>query len=178
MTSIDRQSSINEELGRYNERINYQHSSTLQLHEDEEEDKSIVIDQSMTSSARVPVNRSSFDQTVHSSNHRQDQRLDQGHTVVDQVTASTSNESTRKLEREPSVTTKEASSPAFLFITWNGVYEHMRSEGVKVGYNLVRLWVPISPQAIGDDFFSDPLVVKLFQYIRADHSIFKKYAIT
>lgn len=133
ITSIDRQSSINEELGRYNERINYQHSSTLQLHEDEEEDKSIVIDRSMISSARVPLSHSS---KVHSSNH-QDQRPDQGGTVVDKVTASTSNESTRKLEREPSVTTKEASSPAFLFITWNGVYEYMRSEGIKVSYNHV-----------------------------------------
>ena len=88
------------------------------------------------SSARLPVSQSSFDQNVHSADHQHDQRPDQGVIVVDQVTASTSNESTRKLEREPSVTTKDT-SPAFLFITWNDVYAYMSSEGVKVGYNNV-----------------------------------------
>ena len=92
----------------------------------------------MTSSAGVPVSLSSFDQNVHSADHQHDQRSDQGVTVSDPVTASTSNESTRKLEREPSVTTKESLSPAFLFITWNDVYAYMSSEGVKVGYNNVR----------------------------------------
>ena len=142
ITSYDRQSSITEELGRYNERINYQNSSTLELcGEGNEEDHNV--DQYMTLSSTASVNDSSFDQTVHHTvnqstkdvieNDQRHNQGDQGVTAVDHVTPSDIPDvAKRKVEREPSVTSKDASSPAFLFITWNDVYAYMRSEKVKV----------------------------------------------
>ena len=144
ITSNDRQSSINKELGRYNERINYQQSGTLQLCDESSEGKSLDVDQLTASSIRTPITLSSFDQKVCSIH---DQRSDQEITVVDQhdqrpdqgatdqVMVSTSVESTRRVEREQSVTTETAQSPGLLFITWSDVYAYMRSEGVKVGYS-------------------------------------------
>ena len=158
ITSYDRQSSITEELGRYNERINYQHSSTLQLYgEGNKEDH--VVDQYITLSTTASINDSSFDQTIHNFNqstkniiesdqrpNQSDQSInqgdqrpkqdDQGDIAVDHVTPNgTSDDAKRKVEREPSVTSKDASSPAFLFITWSDVYAYMRSEGVKVSHS-------------------------------------------
>ena len=140
---MDRQSSINKELGRYNERINYQQSSALQLCDESSVDKSLVVDQITASSIRTPITLSSSDQEVHTTHDQRsdqeitvvdqhDQRPDQG--VTDQVMASTSDESIRSNEREQSVTTEIAQSPAFLFIIWSDVYAYMRSEGIKVGY--------------------------------------------
>jgi len=153
ITSYHHQPSIDEELGRYNERLNYQHSSALQLYKEESGPK--FLDHSMTLSSHVPVNHPSVDQAVHTTDQgttkvtiERDQRPNQGDqrpnqgdqrpnqgdqkvTAVDQVTAN-SDDSIKKPEREPSVTSKDASSPAFLFITWNDVYAYMRSDGVKV----------------------------------------------
>ena len=108
------------------------------------EGKSLDVDQLTASSIRTPITLSSFDQKVRSIH---DQRSDQEITVVDQhdqrpdqgatdqVMVSTSVESTRRVEREQSVTTETAQSPGLLFITWSDVYAYMRSEGVKVGYS-------------------------------------------
>ena len=128
------------------------------MHEEENEGGRNV-DQHITLSTSVPASDSSFNQLIHhvfnqstknvTENNQRPNQDGQGDTNVDQITSITSDTSTKKLEREPSVTSKEVSSPAFLFITWSDVYAYMRSDGVKVGCSLYDQFLIM-------DFYSTP----------------------
>ncbi|XP_065896635.1 E3 ubiquitin-protein ligase HECW1-like isoform X3 [Dysidea avara] len=171
IVSCSRQGSVNEELGRYNERVNYQHASTLHLYKDIEEEE-LIRSTSTTGDQLADHSGKGIDQATENTTTEHDQRTPENNQpsnqddqsavlITDQTTTSISESDTAKtLERTPSVEPTDAASPAYQFITWHDVYAYMRSEGVK---------------EIGDEFFSNLPVVKLFQHIRANHSTFKKY---
>jgi len=139
-----RQSSVNEELGRYNERVNFQHASTLHLCKDIEEEQvrsmSSTVDQQLDQSGKdVAISHDQHAPLNDHPSHQDDQPSNQpDQQAADQITTSvTESETTKSLERAPSVEPTDAASPAYQFITWHDVYAYMRTEGVKVSLYLV-----------------------------------------
>ena len=143
IVSCSRQGSVNEELGRYNERVNYQHASTLHLYKDIEEEE-LIRSTSTTGDQLADHSGKGIDQATENTTTEHDQRTPENNQpsnqddqsavlITDQTTTSISESDTAKtLERTPSVEPTDAASPAYQFITWHDVYAYMRSEGVKV----------------------------------------------
>jgi len=166
-------------LGRYNERVNYQHASTLHLFKEIEEKLIRSTSKNGDQQADQSIDQAIANTTIEHDQHtpENDQPSNQDGQIA---TSATESVTSTKLERVPSVEPTDATSPAYQFITWHDVYAYMRSEGVKVskGIRVVcNCEICILLQEIGDEFFSNLPVVKLFQHIRADHSTFKKYVV-
>jgi len=137
-------------LGRYNERVNYQHVSAKHLYKDIEEE--LIRSTSNNGYQQVDQSVKGIDQATatttieHNQNRPENDQLSNQDDQPDQITASeTESVATNKIERAPSVEPADAASPAYQFITWHDVYAYMRTKGVKVseGLSCVQLRVCI-----------------------------------